>query len=57
MKKEFTTDVWIDITGRRNQVDGYERSKNQEQKDREKLRYWSNFYQKKNKIAASSCIW
>ena len=55
--KNFTTDKWIDIPNTRSMVTGFERAKTTERSEKEKLHYWSNFYQKKNRIGASSCIW
>ena len=51
--------TWIEVhtAPKATTVVGYERSLTPEQREKEKLKYWSNRYAKINKIKASSCRW
>ena len=56
--KDFTVNVWNEIPNTKSKVNGYERSKTMEQREKEKMKYWSWFYQNKvDRIKASSCVW
>lgn len=36
-------------------ITGYSRSKTTEEKEREKLKYWSDFWNKRNQVKATCC--
>lgn len=54
--KDYTTmvtDTWITI----NDAPKHENVQRTEKEERERLKYWSNFWSKRNKVKASSCTW
>ena len=50
---------WISIpnTKKISSVSGYDRSRTPEEREKERLRYWSWFWNKRNHVNASSCRW
>lgn len=53
--KENTNNVWIEIPNTKAKVSGYDRARNLEKSEKEKLKYWSNFWIKKNSVRATCC--
>lgn len=49
--KENTNNVWIEIPNTKAKVSGYDRARNLEKSEKEKLKYWS----KKNSVRATCC--
>lgn len=55
---DMANNTWIEVhVVPKPTVVGYERSKTVEEREKEKLKYWSNHWKNKNHIKASSCIW
>ena len=52
------TNNWVTIPNTKAKVAGYNRSKTTEEKEKEKLKYWSWFYRTKvDRIHGTSCCW